>query len=103
MWYSAALLFERRHPDAKTTSNRPLYEESIRIVEADCDEDARLKAEEIGKRAAVDYPAISGEKVEWRFVDVLDIHEILDASLSNGTEVFSRFLLEYPKKNQSKR
>ena len=65
-----ALLFERRHPEVNGALDEALYEESIGILEADCDDDAKLRAEGSGKEAKVDYPAASGEQVEWRFVGV---------------------------------
>jgi hypothetical protein len=100
MWYSAALLFERIHPTRKGRAKEALWEESVILVDALSEEDAREKAELFGKREAVSFRAISGELVEWRLVEVMDTHEIQDHDLKSGTELFSRFLDDRPSKNR---
>jgi hypothetical protein len=92
MWYSVALLFERIHPARPDKAKEPLWEESIILVEALSNEDARAKAEMFGKKEAISFRAISGEMVEWRLVEVLDTYEIQDNDLKSGTEIFFRFL-----------
>jgi hypothetical protein len=96
MWYSTALLFERRHLGRDRPSDEPLFEESIRIFQADSENDAKIAAETLGRQSHLDYTAASGETVKWHFVSVLDVYEILDAEIIDGTEVFSRFLTEPP-------
>jgi Domain of unknown function (DUF4288) len=100
MWYSAALLFERIHPTRTGRAKEPLWEESVILVDASSEEDAREKAEAFGKKEAISFQAISGERVEWRLVEVVDIHEIQDRDLKSGTEVFSRFLNDRPTKTR---
>jgi len=99
MWYSAALLFERIHPTRTDHAKEPLWEESVILIDALSEEDARKKAELFGKKEAISFRAISGELVEWRLVEVMDTHEIQDRHLKSGTEVFSRFLNDRPTKN----
>ena len=91
MWYSAALLFESVHPDPTPGQSERLYEESIRLIQAGSEDDARTKAEYLGREGEHTYKTASGEKVEWRFVKVMDMHEILVDNLEDGTEIFSRF------------
>ena len=92
MWYSAALLFERIHPARADCAKEPLWEESIILVEALNEEDARAKAKMFGENEAMSFRAICGEQVEWRFIEIMDANEIQDRDLKSGTELFSRFL-----------
>lgn len=95
MW-SVALLFERIHPQSAKVPDDPLWEESIIVVEASSEEEAQKKAETLAKKDEVSFRAVSGEEVEWKFVGVIDSHEILDEVVVEGTEVFSRFLRKKP-------
>jgi len=70
----------------------PLWEESILLLQANSEEEAREEAVRLGTASGVTFRAVSGERVIWEFVRVTDMHEILDESLKHGTEVFSRFL-----------
>jgi len=96
MWYSAALLFERVHPGHESPPDDPLWEESVILVDAPSEEDAKAKAEILGRAKELSFRAISGEAVEWRFVEVVETQEVLDPAIKTGTEVFSRFLSARP-------
>jgi hypothetical protein len=95
MW-SVAVLFDAIHPQSAKIPDDPLWEESIIVVDAWTEEEARKKAEAFAKKEEVSYRAISGEQVEWRFLGVIGSHEICDEVIKDGTEVFSRFLNEKP-------
>lgn len=90
-WYGVQLLFESivlNSPyDQKT------YEESIIIVKANSLEEAALKAEEKAINEEVDYQNVYGNLVRWKFVKIVEIYEILDNDLKQGTEVFSRYII----------
>ncbi len=86
------MLFERIHPARPDNAKEPLWEEAIILIEALSNEDARVKAEMFGKKEAISFRAISGESVEWRFVEAMNAYEIQDSDLRSGTEIFSRFL-----------
>lgn len=92
MWYSASLLLKRIHPRAAVGTDEALWEESIVLIEANSEDEAREEAERLGGKENQSFQAVSGEEVRWEFVRVTAIHELLDESLKNGTEVFSRFL-----------
>jgi len=92
MWYSASLLSKGTHREQKTGADDPLWEESIVLLQAESEADARQKAERAGMEEQMSFKAISGEVVDWDFVGVTKVHEILDQSLKEGTELFSRFL-----------
>lgn len=95
MW-SVALLFERLHPQSRKVPDDPLWEESVIVVDASSEEEAQEKAEQLARKEAVSFRAVSGEQVEWNFVGVIGSHEITDQVVAEGTEVFSRFLREKP-------
>lgn len=89
MWYSANLLFKSVH---STPDEDALWEESIRLIRADTVEDALEKAQILGERERTSYVAKPGDRVTWDFVQVERVFEISDELLSDGSEIFSRFL-----------
>jgi Domain of unknown function (DUF4288) len=86
MWYSAKLLFETEQmPD----DNRVLQEESIRLIQADDEQEAASKAKLIGTAEQHEYTNSIGELVTWRFVSVVEVQDLCEDHLSDGIEVFS--------------
>lgn len=90
MWYTASLLFKSTR--SKPENGEPIWEESIRLIEADSGGDARRKATELGRRSEVSYPVEGSDSTKWTFVQVERICEIDAEILADGVEVFSRFL-----------
>jgi Domain of unknown function (DUF4288) len=90
MWFTASLLYKSRHPDHPQSEF--LWEESIVLIRASSEEEARREAERIGKDGEHDYVAAAGNLVHWTFEQVESVQAILDDALNHGTEVFSRFL-----------
>jgi len=89
MWFAASLLFKSVHPGQVDDH---LWEESIFLVRAESEEEARQKADRLGKAEEHEYVAANGEMTQWTFQGVERIQEILDDKLEDGTEIFSRFL-----------
>jgi len=89
MWYAVSLFYKSVHtpPESKPT----LWEESVRLIQAATEEEARNLAENIGRSGAHNYEVEDGT-VDWTFEGVEQVFLILDAELRNGSEVFSRFL-----------
>jgi len=87
-WYAADLTF--RGGVSADAEDEPLYETSIRLIQADNEDDAMTKAERIGKDNEHEYLNDAKEKVAWTFVKVCDLQEIEDQTLGHGTELFSR-------------
>jgi|SRR6187549_3170001 len=86
-WYSAKLLFEAtvdgvREPNA-------VCEESIRVLLSETEGSARAKAEGLGKAGEHEYLNESGQTVRWVFISVLEVQELDETELTDGTEVFS--------------
>ena len=91
MWYAVSLFFKGLHtPPGKM---EPKWEESIRLVEASSEEEARDKAQKIGCSEEVSYKTQDGS-LTWKFERVERIYAIDEAKITDGTEVFSRFLRE---------
>jgi hypothetical protein len=87
-WYSAKLVFESEI-DGNPKSDG-LWEESIRILTAADEDEARANAAGIGKGAEHSYLNERGETVYWRFREVLEVQDLCVTELTQGTEVFSR-------------
>jgi hypothetical protein len=89
MWYTAKLLFRSSlNPDDGT---EPTWEESIRLVNANSESEARDLAEQMGQAARVTYDTESGS-LTWLFERVERVYCVGASNLDHGAEVFSRFL-----------
>jgi hypothetical protein len=86
MWFAAKLLFES---SVRDDDDRVLQEESIRLIQADDETQAHAKASELGAAQEHQYPNERGEKVHWRFVGVVEVQDLCEDSISDGTEVYS--------------
>jgi hypothetical protein len=89
MWYAANLLFKRTR--ASSPGGELLWEESIRLVKAESEEEAQMLAQQLGQSERVSYETSDGVVV-WTFDRVERIYAIESESLVSGTELFSRFL-----------
>jgi hypothetical protein len=89
MWYAVSLLYKSFHlpPESEPT----LWEESVRLIQAPTEAEARAAAERIGRSGAHSYEVESGT-VSWTFEGIERVYLIEDEELRNGSEVFSRFL-----------
>ena len=89
MWYAANLLFKSTH---SPSTDDELWEESIRLIQAESKELALKTAQFIGTNEKVAYVVKGCDEVTWEFVQVERVFEIDDEQLINGSELFSRFL-----------
>src|SRR6266480_3352906 len=88
-WFSVSLLFENvSDPNPHTR----LWEESIIVVNEDDEENARVKAEKIGKAREVTFETCTGGYADWRFRYIERVYDLGDIDFKHGTEVFSRHL-----------
>jgi hypothetical protein len=90
MWFAASLLFKSVH--APVQRAEPLWEERLILVQALTRDEANAKATSIGEQGVHSYKTVVGDIVTWMFDCVLCVYEIEGAELSDGTELFSRFL-----------
>lgn len=86
-WFSAKLLFVARVGDHVPSD--AVVEESIRVFRARDEDDAARRALEIGQNPPVEYKNSDGETVEWAFMKVMEVQDICEETLGDGTEVFS--------------
>jgi len=86
MWFSVATLMKSAVDGAEA-----FWEESIFLVEASSDEEAKARARDLALKRENDYKSLSGESIAWRFDSIIQCYEI-DEALSSGVEIFSMFL-----------
>lgn len=89
-WFAARLLFEAW---VEGDENPSLFEERIVLVHAEAGvEIAARKAEKLGKAAIEEYANEDGETVSWRFKELLDLVQVNEANIGEGTEVYHQYL-----------
>lgn len=88
-WYSARLLFMSSAKGGQMEID-PLSEESIILIRADKEENARKSARKAALKMQHDYENEEGQQIAWKFVDILELQDLCEQSLDTGTEVFSR-------------
>jgi Domain of unknown function (DUF4288) len=89
MWYTANLLY--RSIRTPTESKPTVWEESVRLIQARNEAEARQEAEVIGRAEAHSYEVEDGA-VAWVFERIERLFAITDEELRSGSEVFSRYL-----------
>ena len=89
-WFAARLLSEGMHPDEPNAPT--LFEESIVLLRARDTAEATRRAGEIGAKAETQYLNPSGDAVRWTFREVLEVQELLDDEIADGTEVYHALL-----------
>ena len=94
MWYAVDLLFKSNHQASPAISG--LWEEVILLVNAETEAQAKEVGSAIGRSREHEYFSSSPNRhlVKWTFERVDRVFAIDESELSNGTEVFSRFLRE---------
>jgi predicted transcriptional regulator len=90
MWYCVSVLSVAQHDDKHPSD--ALWEEQMFLVDAQHEEDARVKGEKFARANRAEYRNVAGEMVRWKFEKIESVHEVMDEELKSGTEVFSRFL-----------
>ncbi|MDH4227647.1 MAG: DUF4288 domain-containing protein [Deltaproteobacteria bacterium] len=92
MWYTVNLFFKASY--SPVSRDNPLWEERIVVIEAETEEEAKLKAIEWAKDEEHEYEVGEppGGRLRWSFEHAGNVSELESNRLSNGMEVFSRFL-----------
>ena len=86
-WFSVRYFSECVLDDAED-----LYEESILLIHADDDARARTKGEAAARGANHSYANSTAEDVRWEFREVLDVKQLLDDEIHDGSEIYYAFL-----------
>lgn len=66
----------------------PQFDEQLRLISATTKQEAWLKAQEIGQQEQYAFRNQKQELVEWRFINVPELHTLED--LKDGMELYSR-------------
>ena len=90
MWFTANLLFKSNHPDHP--EDEFFWEERVFLRSAETADEARQKGERIGKSQEHEYIAANGDRDRWTFERVESTFAIDSETISDRTDVFSRFL-----------
>ncbi len=96
-WFSVKVLFESVHSDAESMDDREkLFEESIIVLQANSADQAQERAKQHADQMQHGYRVLSGDWVEWQFVRVLDVFELIEDRVTDGVEVYARFIVAQP-------
>jgi hypothetical protein len=87
-WFGARVIFEVQ-VDREPTSRRR-YEDRVIVLRARSEATARKKAEKTSRAKDASYLSIKGQKVSWRFKELIDVYEVGE-EIADGTEVYSAF------------
>ncbi|MBD0743173.1 DUF4288 domain-containing protein [Streptomyces sp. CBMA152] len=82
---------------ASTTAEdqAPLYQENFVLLTAQDEDEARDKALAHGKRLETRYENELGETVTWKLLHVVDVNEVSDPELGDGSELYTRHFRNY--------
>ena len=70
-------------------SGEVLKEESIRLIDATCAEEAMSKAIAVGEAAQHEYENDAGQTVKWQFINVAEVQDLCESEVYDGMEVYS--------------
>ena len=84
-WYIVKLVFRIVCGEGEHT---PQFDEQLRLVEADYEEQAYYKALDIGAREQISFLNEHQQQVQWQFIDVPEMVKL--NSLTDGQEIYSR-------------
>lgn len=87
MWYAVKMLLASQIENSE--NDRPLFERNIRLFQAASEAEAIQKAEDAGRTERLAYENERGERVNWKFVRLIEVQDLCEATLFDGIEVFS--------------
>src|SRR5438093_6372718 len=91
-WYSVRVLMEIAIGEEGSAELSDRFEDRIILVRAADETQALTKGIAFAQGTNEEYLNATGERVRWTFSHALEAHQILDASLQDGTEVYSAFV-----------
>src|SRR5579884_333424 len=86
-WFIARLLLRA---DTSNSKKSVLYSEEFVLLKAESNEQADIKALQKGKEMQHAYRSITGQRVHWKLVDVLEVTEVMERRIGDGAELYSR-------------
>lgn len=75
------------------SDQRPeIWTQVVYLVDAESDEEARQKAEDLARQREGEYETADGSRVRWEFVVIDEIEYFEDRELRDGMVLYSRLL-----------
>jgi hypothetical protein len=90
--YVAVLLSES---SSDAPGYEPLYDESFVLIHADSVEAATERAHGLGQAEQTSFRNQFGETITWRLKHVVDVADVTDEALADGSTVYSRHFRDY--------
>lgn len=103
-WYAVKVLYEclisgeatPEMMDDNSSDDHKLFEESILLVKALSIDQANAVGEKEARKQQHNYLNPYGEKVEWKFMELIDCFDLSVPKIQIGTEVYARILIVPP-------
>jgi hypothetical protein len=92
VWFAARLLLESVHPEEPDVEK--VFEDRIIVLRARSEDEALEKARKFGKASRQEYKNEYGKTVIWELREILDVVELFDETLEDGSEVYYSILGE---------
>lgn len=90
-FYIAVILYES---PTTAPNNVPLYEESLLLIKAGSEEEAREKALKWANEP-YGYKNQYGNTVTWLFKQLVHVRQLFNNDINDGTEIYSRYFQNY--------
>ena len=91
-WYAVRALYLADHGRKDASCIRTLLEESILVFKS-TPSSVAAKGRQVAKQQQHSYRSVRGEMVKWKLHQVLEIVEVTDQRIAEGSEVYHRFHL----------
>ena len=83
-WYMAKIVFRIICGEGDHT---PQFDEQLRLIEAEHEEEAFVKATTIGEKDEESFLNQKNQVVRWQFINISELYKL---SLTDGAEMYSR-------------
>ena len=84
-WYLAKIVYQIICGEG---NHKAQFDEQLRLIEAGHENEALLKAQEIGKREQESFYNVHERLVQWKFINISELYKI--TALIDGAELYSR-------------
>jgi len=91
-WYVGLILYES---SSNSPTYEPLYEESFVLISANSEAIAKQKIISIAKKRETSFENINGEMIKWKLNCIIDVNQIPDNTITDGSEIYSRHFRNY--------
>ena len=91
-WYAVRALYRSDVEHKGASSVRTLLEESVLLFKS-TPSSVAAKGHQVAKQRQHSYRNVYGEMVSWKLHQVLEIVEVVDQPITEGSEVYHRFHL----------